>query len=82
MTQLGEMVKVAASADTGWKCPFMHEPTVHNKTNVLPPPEEKNNASDLSDALDDESKHLENIDIGFTCKRRNTTWKPSLQPTT
>jgi hypothetical protein len=71
MTQLGEMVKVAADVDKGWKCPFEHQPAVHNKKNVLPPGPEKNDAGALSDALDDASKHLENIDISFTCKKKD-----------
>jgi len=70
VSQLGEMVNAVANLDD-YKCPFPHRPMKHDKENVLPPPEDKNNASKLSDSLDDESKHIENIDIEFTCRGRD-----------
>jgi hypothetical protein len=65
MTQLGEMVSVAADVDSGWQCPFDHRPRTHNKQNVLPPPSSENNAKTLSDNLDAESKSVANITIRF-----------------
>jgi hypothetical protein len=64
------MVAVDASVDD-WKCPFPHRPMKHDKTNVLPPPTTKNNASTLSSNLDTESKHVENIDIKFRSKGKS-----------
>ncbi|HUG40000.1 MAG TPA: AHH domain-containing protein [Longimicrobiales bacterium] len=69
MAELGEMISAAAAVDE-WKCPFPHRPVKHDKTNVLPPPKTKNDATKLSNSLDTESKHLENIDISFTCRKK------------
>ena len=46
MTQLKEMVNVVAALDTGWKCPFEHEPVTHNKTNTIPPPKTEKEVAD------------------------------------
>jgi hypothetical protein len=64
-----EMVNAAAAVDSDWKCPFPHRPKTHDKTNVLPPPKTENDAKKLSDALDAESKHVENIKIRFKCRQ-------------
>lgn len=73
MTQLGEMVEVAAGVDPSWTCPFDHSPRTHNEKNVLPPPSTKNNASTLSDSLDAESKGVANITIRFNYQRKRYT---------
>lgn len=70
MSQLGEMVNAVAALDD-YKCPFPHKPLKHDKTNVLPPPKTENDASILSSNLDTESKHVENIDIAFTCRKKD-----------
>ena len=63
--ELLELVAVVAAVDDNWKCPFDHEEEEHDKTNVLPPPKTKNNATKLSKSLDDASEHLENLPISF-----------------
>jgi hypothetical protein len=65
MTELLEMVTAAVDLDTGWQCPFPHFPKKHDKQNELPP-DQDNDAKKLSNALDKESKHLQNIPISFT----------------
>lgn len=71
MSELGELVAVAAAVDSDWECPFPHRPKTHDKKNVLPPPKTANNASTLSGALDAESAHVENIDIYFSCRGKH-----------
>lgn len=63
MPELGEMVAVVTGSDA--KCPFDHRPGKHNKKNVVPPPDTKNNSKTLGTALDAESKKVEDLPIGF-----------------
>jgi hypothetical protein len=65
VTDIGELVSVAIPDFDSSECPFDHRPGKHDKENELPPPSTVNDAKKLSDALDDESKHLENIPIRF-----------------
>jgi hypothetical protein len=61
--ELGELVAVTVGDAARDECPFPHRPREHNETNVLPPPDTKNNATKLSANLDKESLHLEVMDV-------------------
>lgn len=61
--ELGELVSVVVGDAASGDCPFEHEPVEHDMENVLPPPETKNDATKLSEALDAASLHLETMDI-------------------
>ncbi|MFK8017514.1 MAG: AHH domain-containing protein [Gammaproteobacteria bacterium] len=62
MTQLGEMVSVAAGLDD-WECPFPHNPRKHDRVNVIPDPSTANNAGKLSDNLDEESANNSSVTV-------------------
>jgi hypothetical protein len=65
MSELGELVAVVFGEDEKWVCPFEHEPVKHDKKNEIPPPSTVNNASKLSSALNEDSKHVETLPIRF-----------------
>jgi hypothetical protein len=66
MTDIGESISVPA-VDGPWECPFDHEGGQHDKENVLPPPNDKNDAKKLAAGIG-EMQYFEFSCGGETCK--------------
>ncbi|EYF02873.1 AHH domain-containing protein [Chondromyces apiculatus] len=61
MTNIGESISIP-SVDGPWECPFEHDGQKHEKHNILPPPNTKNDAAKLAKNMGEEQYFHVSID--------------------